>query len=133
MGGPSDTGLRVIGGRYQLIDRLGSGGMGTVWRARDQLLDRTVAVKEVDLPQVGEVDREQLHERTMREARAAARLAHPNAVTVYDVVEEGGQPWIVMQLVAADSLADVIRDKGRLDEHQVAEIGLAVLSALEAA
>jgi len=107
--------------------------MGTVWRAHDELLDRTVAVKEVDLPQVGEIDKDHLRQRTMREARAAARLAHPNAVTVYDVVEEGGKPWIVMQLVAADSLAQVIRDRGPLEPAEVAEIGLAVLSALEAA
>jgi len=133
MGSPSGTDRRVVGRRYRLIEPLGKGGMGTVWRAHDQLLDRTVAVKEVDLPQLGEIDRVQLRERTMREARAAARLTHPNAVTVYDVVEDGGQPWIVMQLVAAESLADMIRDGGPLQRGRVAEIGLAVLSALEAA
>ncbi len=103
--------------------------MGIVWRAHDELLDRTVAVKEVNLPHLREIDRDELRQRTMREALAAARLSHPNAVTVHDVVEEDGQPWIVMQLVAADSLADVLRDKGPLPPQRVAEIGLALLRA----
>ncbi|MDQ6873997.1 MAG: serine/threonine protein kinase [Actinomycetota bacterium] len=133
MGDPSDAGVRVIGGRYRLLERLGQGGMGTVWKAHDEVLGRTVAVKEVDLPQLNDADKTLLRERTMREARAAARMAHPNAVTVYDVVEDGGKPWIIMALVAADSLADVVRDHGPLPPGQVAEIGLAVLSALQAA
>jgi serine/threonine protein kinase len=133
MGGSSDVGARLVGGRYRLLERLGQGGMGTVWKAYDDVLSRTVAVKEVDLPQLHDDDRAQLRERTMREARAAARLSHPNAVTVYDVVEEDGQPWIIMQLVAADSLADALRDRGPLPPARVAEIGLAVLDALQAA
>lgn len=133
MGTPSDVEARLIGGRYRLIERIGQGGMGTIWRAHDNVLRRTVAVKEVDLPHLPDADRAQLRERTLREARAAAQLNHPNAVTVYDVVEEDGQPWIVMQLVAADSLADVVSDTGALPVGRVAEIGLAVLDALEAA
>ncbi|MEP6697577.1 MAG: protein kinase [Pseudonocardiales bacterium] len=133
MASTSDVEARVIGGRYRLIERIGRGGMGTVWRARDNVLSRTVAVKEVDLPQLGAADREQLRERTMREARTAAQLSHPNAVTIYDVVEEDGQPWIIMQLVAADSLADLLREHGALPAGRVAEIGLAVLDALQAA
>ncbi len=133
MTGPSGAGGRVVGRRYRLIERVGQGGMGTVWQAHDDVLNRMVAVKEVDLPQLGEADRADLRERTMREARAAARMSHPNAVTVYDVIEEDGRPWIIMALVPAESLAQVIRDSGPLEPHRVAQIGLDVLSALQAA
>lgn len=133
MGSPTAEGVRVVGRRYRLIDKVGAGGMGTVWRAHDELLGRTVAVKEVCLPQVGGIDRAELRARTMREARAAARLSHPNAVTVHDMIEEDGQPWIVMALVSADSLSDVLATSGALPPKRVAEIGLALLSALEAA
>ena len=133
MTGPPGAGGRTVGSRYRLIEPVGRGGMGTVWRAYDEVLGRTVAVKEVDLPQLGEVDRAALRERTMREARAAARLSHPNAVTVYDVLEEDGQPWIIMALVPAKSLAQVIRAAGPLPPARVARIGPDVLSALQAA
>lgn len=133
MTGPSGAGERMVGRRYRLIERVGQGGMGIVWRAHDDVLGRTVAVKEVDLPQLGDVNRAELRERTMREARAAARLSHPNAVTVYDVIEEDGRPWIIMALVQAHSLAEVLRDSGPLPPARVAQIGLDVLSALEAA
>lgn len=134
MGSPTAEGQRVVGGRYRLVSKVGSGGMGTVWRAHDELLGRTVAVKEVDLPpQLASRDRAELRERTMREARAAARLNHPNAVTVHDVIEQDGQPWIVMALVPAHSLAEVIATSGPLPPRRVAEIGLAVLDALDAA
>ena len=124
---------RVVVRRYHLQERLGQGGMGTVWRAYDELLGRTIAIKEVNLPQLAEVDQAELRQRAMREARAAARLSHPNTITVHDVVEEDGNPWIVMSLVDADSLADVLRNDGPLSPTRVAEIGLAVLSALEEA
>ncbi|MDT7546235.1 MAG: eukaryotic-like serine/threonine-protein kinase [Actinomycetota bacterium] len=125
---------RTVAGRYRLLDRLGSGGMGTVWRASDTVLDRDVAVKEVTFPHgVSEEEREVLRERTRREARAAARLDHPSAVTVYDVAEENGTPYLVMELVDARTLAEVIRTDGPLPPKQTAEIGLAVLGALEAA
>lgn len=138
MSTPSGAGAtrerRVVAGRYALVEPLGSGGMGTVWRAEDVVLGRAVAVKEVAFPHgLSDDDREVLRERTRREARAAARLDHPSAVTVYDVVEENGCPFLVMELVEARTLADVVRNDGPLPPQQVAEIGLAVLGALEAA
>jgi hypothetical protein len=125
---------RTVAGRYRLLDRLGSGGMGTVWRAEDTVLGRDVAVKEVTFPRgVSDEEREVLRERTRREARAAARLDHPSAVTVYDVTEEDGTPFLVMELVDARTLAEVVRTDGPLSPKRTAEIGLAVLGALEAA
>ncbi|MCW2499963.1 MAG: serine/threonine protein kinase, partial [Frankiales bacterium] len=125
---------RLIAERYRLLSPLGSGGMGTVWRAEDELLHREVAVKEVLLPAgLPEAEREQLRERTRREARHAARLDSPHAVTVYDVVEQDGQPFLVMELVEAQTLSQVVRGTGPLPPRRVAEIGLAVLSALDAA
>jgi hypothetical protein len=108
--------------------------MGTVWRARDDVLGRDVAVKEVSFPPgVSEEERAVLHERTRREARAAARLDHPSAVTVYDVVEEDGVPYLVMELVDARTLSETIRADGPLSPQETAHVGLAVLGALEAA
>ena len=125
---------RTVAGRYRLLERLGSGGMGTVWRAQDEVLDRDVAVKEVSFPNgVSEDEREVLRERTRREARAAARLDHPSAVTVYDVAEEDGTPYLVMELVDARTLAEVVRTDGPLTPRETAEVGLAVLGALETA
>ena len=125
---------RTVAGRYRLLDRLGSGGMGTVWRAEDTVLGREVAVKEVTFPHgVSDEERAVLRERTRREARAAARLDHPSAVTVYDVAEEDGTPFLVMELVDARTLSEVVRTDGPLSAHQTAEVGLAVLGALEAA
>jgi eukaryotic-like serine/threonine-protein kinase len=125
---------RVLVGRYRLITPLGSGGMGTVWLARDELLDRQVGVKEVRPPAgVTERERGMLRERTLREARIAARLRHPNVVAVHDVIEDGDQPWIVMELGPARSLRDVIQQGGPLTPQQAAQIGLQVLAALRAA
>ena len=125
---------RLVGGRYRLRTPLGSGGMGTVWRARDEVLDRDVAVKEITFPRgLTDADRAVLVERTRREARAAARLDHPSAVTVYDVVDHEGAPFLVMELVEARTLADVVRDDGPLSPQQTAQVGLALLGALEAA
>jgi hypothetical protein len=108
--------------------------MGTVWRAQDTVLDRDVAVKEVTFPPgVSEEEREVLRERTRREARAAARLDHPSAVTVYDVTEEDGTPYLVMELVEARTLAEVVRTDGPLSPRRTAQIGIAVLGALETA
>lgn len=108
--------------------------MATVWRARDEFLDREVAVKEVAIPDhlVGQ-EREVLLGRTMREARLAARLSHPNIAAVYDVVQADGRPWIVLQLIRSRSLAEAIAVEGRLLVPAVTRIGLEVLSALEAA
>ncbi|SEG83758.1 Serine/threonine protein kinase [Nonomuraea solani] len=107
--------------------------MGVVWRAYDELLDRTVAIKEVRYTGVGDAKRAELTRRTIREARAAGRLDHPSVVVIHDVVEEDGRPWIVMQLVRSRSLAQVIGDSGPLRASQVAVIGGRVLDALRAA
>ncbi len=131
---PSRVQSRLVAGRYRLIAPLGSGGMGTVWRAEDVVLGREVAVKEVTFPQgLSDEDREVLRERTRREARAAARLDHPSAVTVFDVVEEDGSPYLVMELVEARTLSQVIRADGPLTPQRTAQVGLALLGALEAA
>ncbi|MEV6980247.1 serine/threonine-protein kinase [Sphaerisporangium sp. NPDC051017] len=127
--------MTLLAGRYRLISAIGQGGMGTVWRAADELLRQEVAIKEVLLPPELDADaRAELRERTLREARAAARLrSHPSIVTVHDVVLEGGQPWIVMELVRGRSLDKIVRADGPLPPHRVAAIGLAVLDALGAA
>ena len=125
---------RVVGGRYRLQGRLGAGAMGAVWRAEDLVLGRHVAVKEVVFPPgTRPEEAEVLRARTRREARSAARLDHPSAVTVFDVVEEDGRPWLVMELVEARTLADVVTEDGPLSPARTAHIGLAVLGALEAA
>jgi serine/threonine protein kinase len=116
------------------MSALGNGGMGTVWLAEDDLLSRQVAVKEVSPPaDMTEHERELLRERTLREARTAARLSHPNVVTIYDVVEDDGRPWIVMELVPSRSLRDVVDAGGPLTAQQAAAAGLQVLAALRAA
>src|ERR1700678_3958398 len=103
----ADTG-RVISGRYRLEAPIGRGAMGVVWRARDLLLDRDVAVKEVHIAEtLTDEERANAYQRTLREAKTAARLNHPGLVTVYDVAEDAGRPWIVMQLVQSQSLDQV--------------------------
>ncbi|MFD2353391.1 serine/threonine-protein kinase [Nonomuraea ferruginea] len=124
---------RQVGNRYRLVEPLGEGGMGVVWRAYDELLDRTVAIKEVRYSGVGERQRAELNRRTIREARAAGRLDHPSVVVIHDVVEEDGRPWIVMQLVRSRSLAEAIRADGPLPVARAAAIGARVLDALRAA
>jgi serine/threonine protein kinase len=125
---------RLVGGRYALTDVLGRGGMGTVWLATDQVLERQVALKEITFSiDLSDEDRTILRERTMREARAAARLVHPCVTTVYDVVEDGGKPWLVMERVSARSLQEILEEQGPLTPAAVARIGLDVLAALEAA
>ncbi|OAR24406.1 protein kinase [Streptomyces sp. ERV7] len=124
---------RVLGGRYRLVDRLGHGGMGTVWRAHDEVVDREVAVKEPRVPDhLSERERATVHLRMQREARAAARIDHPCVVTMHDVVVEDDKPWIVMELVRGHSLADRLQE-GTLDVREAARIGLSVLGALSAA
>ncbi|WP_433514440.1 serine/threonine-protein kinase [Nonomuraea sp. CA-143628] len=120
----------LLAGRYRLLSELGRGGMGRVWRAHDELLDRQVAVKEVTI--VGP-QHEELIGRTMREARIAARLSHPHIAAIYDVVLVDERPWIVMQLVPARSLAQVIAEQGPLPVATVTRIGLELLDALRAA
>jgi len=127
-------GSRVLAGRYRLELLLGRGGMGQVWLARDEMLGRPVAVKEIRFPTgLADEEREILCERTMREARVTARLNHPGIITVYDVVSVEGGPCIVMELVRAPSLADFIDQQGPLEPQRVASIGLALLDALDVA
>ncbi|MFB7131699.1 serine/threonine-protein kinase [Streptomyces sp. NPDC056237] len=129
----TDAGL-VLAGRYRLGEVLGRGGMGKVWRAHDEVLHRTVAVKELTAGlYVAEADRIVLHARTQKEARAAARITHPGVVTVHDVIEYDNRPWIVMQYVDGPSLADEAKESGEIEPREAARIGLHVLGALRAA
>ncbi len=125
---------RLIAGRYRLYDPIGRGAMGIVWRGRDELLARDVAVKEVQITShASPADAEVLYQRTLREARTAARLSHPSVVTVFDVVEENGSPWIVMELIDARSLDQVITEDGPLPPEQAADLGASLISALATA
>ncbi|GGN24140.1 serine/threonine protein kinase [Streptomyces fuscichromogenes] len=113
---------------------LGRGGMGTVWRAVDETLGRTVAVKELRFPSnIDEEEKRRLITRTLREAKAIARIRNNSAVTVFDVVEEDDRPWIVMELVEGKSLAEAIREDGLLEPKRAAEVGLAILDVLRSA
>ncbi|MFD7134466.1 serine/threonine-protein kinase [Streptomyces sp. NPDC059894] len=125
---------RLIAGRYRLLSPLGEGGMGTVWRARDEVLHREVAVKEVRAPAgLPTADVERMYARLEREAWAAARVAHRNVVTVYDVAVQDGRPWVVMELVRGISLAELLDAEGPLEPARAARIGAEVLAALRAA
>ncbi len=122
---------RVIAGRYSLQQPIGRGAMGVVWRARDQLLDREVAVKEVVITAlIGDDERQNAYQRTLREARTAARLSHRGVVAVYDVAEEDGRPWIIMELVEARALDQVLTVEGRLSPLRAGRIGQQLLAAL---
>ncbi|MGI3228050.1 serine/threonine-protein kinase [Streptomyces sp. GTA36] len=131
---PQEPGTgRLIAGRYRLLGKLGHGGMGTVWRAKDETVDREVAVKEPRVPDhLPERERANVSERMRREARAAARLDHPAVVNVHDVAVVDGQPWIVMELVRGRSLGDALQE-GTIGAREAARIGLEVLGALESA
>ncbi|WP_326761248.1 serine/threonine protein kinase [Streptomyces phaeochromogenes] len=125
---------RVIAGRYRLLSPLGEGGMGTVWRARDEVLHREVAVKEVRAPGgLPGPDAERMYARLEREAWAAARVANRNVVTVYDVATEDGRPWIVMELIRGIALSDQLDAEGPMSPQRAAHIGAEVLAALRAA
>ncbi|MFF7182223.1 protein kinase [Streptomyces sp. NPDC008121] len=124
----------LLAGRYRLGGVLGRGGMGTVWRAVDETLGRTVAVKELRFPtSIDEEEKRRLITRTLREAKAIARIRNNGAVTVYDVVDEDDRPWIVMELIEGKSLADAVREDGTLTPHRAAEVGLAILDVLRSA
>ncbi|EFC79056.1 serine/threonine-protein kinase, partial [Parafrankia sp. EUN1f] len=137
---PSVDRRRLLAGRYRLGPILGSGGAGIVRAGEDTLLRRPVAIKQVRLPPPavegdGDATRERAvsRERVLREARVAARLRHPGLVAVYDVIEADGSPWIVMELVEGRSLAEIIRESGRLTPATVARMGVSLAYALEAA
>lgn len=129
----TNPGPRLVAGRYRLDAVLGRGTMGTVWSAHDEVLGRPVAIKEVVFPPgIPDAEADALRERSLREARAIAALSHPNVVTLYDVAREGSAPFVVMELVASRSLAELTRD-GPLPPQQVVTIGAAVAAALQAA
>ncbi|WP_329412804.1 protein kinase [Streptomyces sp. NBC_00704] len=131
--GDGDT-ARVVAGRYRLEARLGRGGMGIVWRATDQLLGRRVAVKELIQDDALSADEARgRRDRTLREARAVAQLSHPHIIVVHDVVEDAERPYIVMELIDGDSLADRIAAEGPLAPEEAARIAVALLGALRAA
>ena len=125
---------QLVAGRYRLADSIGSGGMGRVWRAHDEVLHRSVAIKELTAAlYVSESEQAILLARTRAEARAAARINHSAVVTVHDVLEHDGRPWIVMELVEGRSLADAVKEEGRVEPREAARVGLWVLRALRAA
>ena len=130
MGAPQD----LIADRYRLARRIAAGGMGVVWEARDELLQRSVAVKQLRL-QVGFTEDEAriAKQRALREGRITARLHHPHAVPVFDSVEHDGEPWLVMQFVPSEPLSALIRRRAPLPVGETARIGAEVASALAAA
>ena len=125
---------RLVAGRYRLQGPVGRGAMGIVWRGRDELLDRDVAVKQVQISALSmPAEAEVAYQRTLREARTAARLSHPSVVTVFDVVEEDASPWIIMELITGRSLDQVIAEDGPLPPLLAAELGSCLLGALSTA
>jgi serine/threonine protein kinase len=129
-----DRSQRRIGGRYLLTGRLGSGAMGTVWSAFDEVLRRPVAVKELKVPHGLPVrEAEAMRERMLREARALGGLSHPNVITVYDVVSADGEPLVVLEMLPSRNLATVITENGALTPEQAAVVGYATAAALRAA
>jgi len=118
---------QLIADRYRVLRAIGRGGMGTVWLCCDEVLGREVAVK-----QIGALPGESATEtkRAMREARSAAALNHPNAVAVYDVVDHDSRPWLVMEYVEGQTLADEISRDGQLSPQRVADIGAQLAGAL---
>jgi serine/threonine protein kinase len=129
----SDEG-RLIAGRYRLTEQIGRGGMGTVWRADDEVLDRQVAVKRLHVqPHLTADELATLYERTRREARSAARITHPNVIVVHDVVDDEGRPCIVMEYVPGPTLGEVLKDGHALPPGEAARVGLDMVAALRAA
>jgi eukaryotic-like serine/threonine-protein kinase len=121
---------QIIAGRYRLVEKLGTGGMGVVWQAYDERLRRKVAVKQVLVPaELTESQGEELVRRTMREGRIAARLQHPQLITVFDVVQDGGRPYLIMEYLPSTNLSAL----GVLSPAEVARIGAEAAAALAAA
>ncbi|WP_174529956.1 serine/threonine-protein kinase, partial [Micromonospora maritima] len=125
---------QLVADRYRLLSPLGQGGMGRVWKARDEVLHRDVAIKElVPPPGLTPEERREMRERSLREARAIARLNNVNVVRIFDVLRTDGDPWIVMEYVASKSLQDTIAEDGPVSVAKAVEVGLGVLGALKAA
>ncbi|SOE07267.1 Protein kinase domain-containing protein [Streptomyces sp. Ag109_G2-15] len=125
---------RLVAGRYRLTERIGRGGMGTVWRAEDEVLARQVALKQLHAqPHLSGGEPATLYERSRREARSTARVVHPNVVLVHDVVDDDGRPCIVMEYVPAPTLADLLKGGGAVLPKEAARIGLGMIAALRAA
>ncbi|MCM4083612.1 protein kinase domain-containing protein [Paractinoplanes hotanensis] len=122
-----------LSGRYRLVSIIGEGGMGRVWLARDELLGRDVAVKEITPEGFSRTELGDLRERAIREARAIAQISHPSVVRIFDVVDDGETPWIVMELIRSRSLLEVVEQDGPLTPEEAARVGLAVLAGLRAA
>jgi serine/threonine protein kinase len=130
----SPTPTQLVADRYRLLEPLGQGGMGRVWKASDEVLHREVAIKElVPPPGLTTDERQEMRERSLREARAIARLNNANVVRIFDVLRTDGDPWIVMEYVPSRSLQDVIASDGPVSPARAAEIGIGVLGALRAA
>ncbi|WP_031223718.1 serine/threonine-protein kinase [Streptomyces roseochromogenus] len=125
---------RLIAGRYRLMEQIGRGGMGTVWRAMDEMLGREVALKRLHVqPHLSADEVTTLYERTRREARSAARITHPNVIVVHDVVDDDGRPCIVMEYVPGSTLGDLLKGGGTVPPAEAARIGLSMIAALRAA
>jgi serine/threonine protein kinase len=128
-----DAGQRIAG-QYRLIDHVATGGMGVVWLARDERLQRPVAIKQLVLqPGLSAAETDDLRRRALREAQIAARLQHPNAVTVFDITEHDGAPCLVMEYLPSRSLAAIVAERGPLGPREVAGIGWQAAAALAAA
>jgi len=124
----------LIAGRYRLVAEVGSGGMGVVWRARDEVLGRTVALKALTVRStIGGSRDDETTRRAMREARIAARLHHPNVIGIYDIVKHEGRPFLVMEFLASRSLSELLAEGTTLPPQEVARIGALLAAALTAA
>src|SRR5215469_5905128 len=120
----------LIGARYRLVTQVGSGSMGVVWQATDEILRRDVAVKELRLlPGMSPAQTDEARRRTMREGRITARLHHPNAITVYDVNEHNGRPCLIMEFLPSSSLDDMLTKRGVLPVTEVAKLGEQIAAA----